>query len=239
MVFECKGYALCVILRCDYNFAMPLRRRDKINRWIIELSKIVPSCRPTDGTKNTGSGDSKGGILQKTYQYVEHLIEKNKQLEDQPMIPENASVDQMVQIQNSRIQSMSSEISRLKKELGEARSDRDDIIEQLSKQGIKIKFKEVSSERNVQAESSAARTDYSCGVNYEEVPKNREIQQPSFASNNDFMSGSVEFNDQTHYDDPIEIGNHNFETYENRSHQGSLAQQMIMDEQQIEFFPQN
>lgn len=55
------------------------RRRDKINTWIVELSKIVPDCIP-ETTKSTGQ--SKGGILSKAFKYIMELRTQNARLAD-------------------------------------------------------------------------------------------------------------------------------------------------------------
>ncbi|CAF0757545.1 unnamed protein product [Brachionus calyciflorus] len=55
------------------------RRRDNINKWIVELSKVIPdSCN--DQSKH---GQSKGGILEKTVQYLIDTKKKNQILSDQ------------------------------------------------------------------------------------------------------------------------------------------------------------
>ncbi|CAK9303690.1 unnamed protein product [Gordionus sp. m RMFG-2023] len=52
------------------------RRRDKINTWILKLSKIVPEC----GSDQTKQGQSKGGILAKTVEYIHDLKRINENL---------------------------------------------------------------------------------------------------------------------------------------------------------------
>ncbi|KAM8793650.1 upstream stimulatory factor 2 [Eudromia elegans] len=54
------------------------RRRDKINNWIVQLSKIVPEGGG-DGTK---SGASKGGILSKACDYIRELRQSNQRLQE-------------------------------------------------------------------------------------------------------------------------------------------------------------
>ncbi|XP_059423119.1 upstream stimulatory factor 2 isoform X1 [Carassius carassius] len=54
------------------------RRRDKINNWIVALSKIIPDCS-IDGTK---TGASKGGILSKACDYIGELKQHNQRLQD-------------------------------------------------------------------------------------------------------------------------------------------------------------
>lgn len=55
------------------------RRRDKINNWIVQLSKTIPDC-PIDSTK---TGQSKGGILSKACDYIQELRQSNSRLGDE------------------------------------------------------------------------------------------------------------------------------------------------------------
>ncbi|XP_067113146.1 upstream stimulatory factor 1-like [Osmerus mordax] len=55
------------------------RRRDKINNWIVQLSKTIPDCT-LDPTKN---GQSKGGILSKACDYIQELRQGNARLGDE------------------------------------------------------------------------------------------------------------------------------------------------------------
>ncbi|XP_008306969.1 upstream stimulatory factor 1 isoform X2 [Cynoglossus semilaevis] len=52
------------------------RRRDKINNWIVQLSKAIPDCN-VDYTK---TGQSKGGILSKACEYIKELRQSNLKL---------------------------------------------------------------------------------------------------------------------------------------------------------------
>ncbi|KAM9798365.1 upstream stimulatory factor 2 [Neosynchiropus ocellatus] len=54
------------------------RRRDKINNWIVTLSKIIPDCS-MDSTK---TGASKGGILSKACDYIRELRQSNQRLQE-------------------------------------------------------------------------------------------------------------------------------------------------------------
>ncbi|XP_028281665.1 upstream stimulatory factor 2 isoform X2 [Parambassis ranga] len=54
------------------------RRRDKINNWIVTLSKIIPDCS-MDSTK---TGASKGGILSKACDYIRELRQNNQRLQE-------------------------------------------------------------------------------------------------------------------------------------------------------------
>ncbi|XP_062873064.1 upstream stimulatory factor 1 isoform X3 [Trichomycterus rosablanca] len=55
------------------------RRRDKINNWIVQLSKTIPDCT-LDATK---TGQSKGGILSKACDYIQELRQSNSQLAEE------------------------------------------------------------------------------------------------------------------------------------------------------------
>ncbi|XP_008115502.1 upstream stimulatory factor 2 isoform X2 [Anolis carolinensis] len=54
------------------------RRRDKINNWIVQLSKIIPDCN----TDNTKTGASKGGILSKACDYIRELRQTNQRMQE-------------------------------------------------------------------------------------------------------------------------------------------------------------
>ncbi|KAJ8266263.1 hypothetical protein GJAV_G00128440 [Gymnothorax javanicus] len=55
------------------------RRRDKINNWIVQLSKTIPDCT-MDSSK---TGQSKGGILSKACDYIQELRQSNVRLVDE------------------------------------------------------------------------------------------------------------------------------------------------------------
>ncbi|XP_026869225.1 upstream stimulatory factor 1 isoform X7 [Electrophorus electricus] len=55
------------------------RRRDKINNWIVQLSKTIPDCT-LDSTK---TGQSKGGILSKACDYIQELRQSNNRLAEE------------------------------------------------------------------------------------------------------------------------------------------------------------
>jgi len=56
------------------------RRRDKINNWIVQLSKTIPDCS-VDSTKNGQVNNaSKGGILSKACDYIQELRQSNARL---------------------------------------------------------------------------------------------------------------------------------------------------------------
>ncbi|XP_027031065.2 upstream stimulatory factor 1 isoform X4 [Tachysurus fulvidraco] len=55
------------------------RRRDKINNWIVQLSKTIPDCT-LDATK---TGQSKGGILSKACDYIQELRQSNNRIAEE------------------------------------------------------------------------------------------------------------------------------------------------------------
>uniref|UniRef100_A0A3Q3LL98 Upstream stimulatory factor 2 n=1 Tax=Labrus bergylta TaxID=56723 RepID=A0A3Q3LL98_9LABR len=65
------------------------RRRDKINNWIVTLSKIIPDCN-IDSTK---TGASKGGILSKACDYIRELRQSNQRLQESLKEVERIQVD--------------------------------------------------------------------------------------------------------------------------------------------------
>ncbi|XP_013878332.1 upstream stimulatory factor 1 [Austrofundulus limnaeus] len=65
------------------------RRRDKINNWIVQLSKTIPDCN-VDYTK---TGQSKGGILSKACEYIKELRQSNMKLGEDTSILERLRVD--------------------------------------------------------------------------------------------------------------------------------------------------
>uniref|UniRef100_A0A8C1YIR4 Upstream stimulatory factor 2 n=2 Tax=Cyprinus carpio TaxID=7962 RepID=A0A8C1YIR4_CYPCA len=65
------------------------RRRDKINNWIVTLSKIIPDCN-MDSTK---TGASKGGILSKACDYIRELRQTNQRLQESYKEVERIQVD--------------------------------------------------------------------------------------------------------------------------------------------------
>ncbi|KAK9731613.1 Helix-loop-helix DNA-binding domain [Popillia japonica] len=59
------------------------RRRDKINNWILKLSKIIPETSTSEISKGNGhyEGQSKGGILAKACQYIQELQDCQQNME--------------------------------------------------------------------------------------------------------------------------------------------------------------
>ncbi|XP_071970511.1 upstream stimulatory factor 1 isoform X2 [Engystomops pustulosus] len=68
------------------------RRRDKINNWIVQLSKIIPDC----SMENTKSGQSKGGILSKACDYIQELRQGNLRLSEELQNLEQLQMDNEV-----------------------------------------------------------------------------------------------------------------------------------------------
>ncbi|XP_011804319.1 PREDICTED: upstream stimulatory factor 2 [Colobus angolensis palliatus] len=58
--------------------AVERRRRDKINNWIVQLSKIIPDCN----ADNSKTGASKGGILSKACDYIRELRQTNQRMQE-------------------------------------------------------------------------------------------------------------------------------------------------------------
>ncbi|XP_072354388.1 upstream stimulatory factor 1-like [Scyliorhinus torazame] len=65
------------------------RRRDKINNWIVQLSKIIPDCC-VDSSK---TGQSKGGILSKACDYIQELRQGNVRLLEELKELEQLQID--------------------------------------------------------------------------------------------------------------------------------------------------
>ncbi|CAJ0964629.1 unnamed protein product [Ranitomeya imitator] len=65
------------------------RRRDKINNWIVQLSKIIPDC----SMESTKSGQSKGGILSKACDYIQELRQGNLRLSEELQSLEQLQMD--------------------------------------------------------------------------------------------------------------------------------------------------
>ncbi|XP_053408136.1 upstream stimulatory factor 2-like isoform X2 [Mercenaria mercenaria] len=67
------------------------RRRDKINNWIVQLSKLVPDC--TAEQSKAGQLGSKGGILSKACDYITDLRQANGRLSETVKETERLNVD--------------------------------------------------------------------------------------------------------------------------------------------------
>ncbi|XP_062566705.1 upstream stimulatory factor 2-like isoform X3 [Saccostrea cucullata] len=68
------------------------RRRDKINNWIVQLSKVIPDCSQ-EHTKQGQVSGSKGGILSKACDYITELKTANLRMSDSLKETERLSVD--------------------------------------------------------------------------------------------------------------------------------------------------
>ncbi|XP_034016270.1 upstream stimulatory factor 2 [Thalassophryne amazonica] len=64
------------------------RRRDKINNWIVTLSKIIPDC-----SIDSRTGASKGGILSKACDYIRELRQSNQRLQESYKEVEQVEID--------------------------------------------------------------------------------------------------------------------------------------------------
>ncbi|XP_032236101.2 upstream stimulatory factor 1 isoform X2 [Nematostella vectensis] len=76
------------------------RRRDKINGWITKLAKVVPDCS-SDQTK---TGQSKGGILAKTVDYITDLRAANARMAETIKDSEQLAIDnELLRQQNEEV----------------------------------------------------------------------------------------------------------------------------------------
>lgn len=77
---ECNFFQRDERRRATHN-EVERRRRDKINNWIMKLSKIIPDLN-SESNKGSGSfeGQSKGGILAKACEYIMELRQSNSRL---------------------------------------------------------------------------------------------------------------------------------------------------------------
>lgn len=75
------------------------RRRDKINNWIVQLSKIIPDC----SMESTKSGQSKGGILSKACDYIQELRQSNHRLSEELQGLDQLQLDNDVLRQQVRV----------------------------------------------------------------------------------------------------------------------------------------
>ncbi|XP_038062734.1 upstream stimulatory factor-like isoform X2 [Patiria miniata] len=87
------------------------RRRDKINNWIVKLSKLVPDCA-TDQVK---SQQSKGGILSKTCDYIVDLRNSNGRMAETVKEHERISVDN--ELLRQQVEELKNENTLLKAQL--------------------------------------------------------------------------------------------------------------------------
>uniref|UniRef100_A0A6I8PAB3 Upstream stimulatory factor 2 n=1 Tax=Ornithorhynchus anatinus TaxID=9258 RepID=A0A6I8PAB3_ORNAN len=87
------------------------RRRDKINNWIVQLSKIIPDCN----TDNSKTGASKGGILSKACDYIRELRQTSQRLQDTFKEAERLQVDN--DLLRQQIEELKNENSLLRAQL--------------------------------------------------------------------------------------------------------------------------
>ncbi|XP_063230238.1 upstream stimulatory factor 1-like isoform X9 [Bacillus rossius redtenbacheri] len=77
------------------------RRRDKINNWILKLSKIIPDCT----AESAKSAQSKGGILAKACEYIIDLRASNQRLAERVKHSEQVVLDnEMLRQQNEKLE---------------------------------------------------------------------------------------------------------------------------------------
>nr|KAF6412182.1 hypothetical protein HJG63_020353 [Rousettus aegyptiacus] len=74
------------------------RRRDKINNWIVQLSKIIPDCN----ADNSKTGASKGGILSKACDYIRELRQTNQRMQETFKEAERLQMDNELLRQQTR-----------------------------------------------------------------------------------------------------------------------------------------
>uniref|UniRef100_A0A8C6USX3 Upstream transcription factor 2, c-fos interacting n=1 Tax=Neogobius melanostomus TaxID=47308 RepID=A0A8C6USX3_9GOBI len=93
------------------------RRRDKINNWIVTLSKIIPDC-----SVDSRTGASKGGILSKACDYIRELRQSNQRLQDSFKEVERVEMDNEL----------------LRQQIEELKNDNALLRAQLQQHGIEI-----------------------------------------------------------------------------------------------------
>ncbi|KAM3596521.1 uncharacterized protein V6R79_015992 [Siganus canaliculatus] len=102
------------------------RRRDKINNWIVTLSKIIPDCSVDSRTGAGPSGQcdsqSKGGILSKACDYIRELRQNNQRLMDSYKEVERVEMDNEL----------------LRQQIEELKNDNALLRAQLQQHGIEI-----------------------------------------------------------------------------------------------------
>ncbi|KAK7158346.1 hypothetical protein R3I93_009530 [Phoxinus phoxinus] len=87
------------------------RRRDKINSWIVTLSRMIPDCG-ADGAKTAAS---KGGILSKACDYIGELKQHKLRLQESLRRAERAQVDN--ELLRHQIEELKSENGLLRAQL--------------------------------------------------------------------------------------------------------------------------
>lgn len=92
------------------------RRRDKINNWIMKLSKIIPECT-SDSSKGNFEAQSKGGILAKACDYIMELRTSNQRLAEYSK--ENEQLVSDMEILGRQIEELRMENDQLRAQLAE------------------------------------------------------------------------------------------------------------------------
>ncbi|KAG1942967.1 upstream stimulatory factor 2 isoform X2 [Pimephales promelas] len=87
------------------------RRRDKINNWIVTLSKMIPDCG-IDGAKTAAS---KGGILSKACDYIGELKQHKRRLQESLRRAERVQMDN--ELLRQQLEELKSENGRLRAQL--------------------------------------------------------------------------------------------------------------------------
>ncbi|XP_010891965.1 upstream stimulatory factor 1 isoform X2 [Esox lucius] len=90
------------------------RRRDKINNWIVTLSKTIPDCNidPTKSGQVSISNESKGGILSKACDYIQELRQNNLRLGDDLSTLERLRMDNQLLRQEAEDWKLKNQILR-------------------------------------------------------------------------------------------------------------------------------
>lgn len=91
------------------------RRRDKINNWIVKLSKIIPDCNIDHSKQGQVGLSSKGGILSKTCDYINDLRTSNTRMAENLKENERLSVD--VELMRQQIEELKNENALLRAQL--------------------------------------------------------------------------------------------------------------------------
>lgn len=99
------------------------RRRDNINSWMVQLSKILPDCVFGDGDNRSKAltATSKGAILEKAVAYIEALKAANNSLGKQV----------------NETQQMKSENDILRRQIDALKAENNIVREQLERNGIR------------------------------------------------------------------------------------------------------
>ncbi|GIY41996.1 hypothetical protein CDAR_372682 [Caerostris darwini] len=98
------------------------RRRDKINNWIVKLSKIVPDCTSDHAKQGQFYSQSKGGILAKACDYIQELRNSCARLPD--IVKEN--------------ERLNLDLDALRQQYEEVKNENQALRAHLQQQGIAI-----------------------------------------------------------------------------------------------------